>query len=192
EHPVCGRWRGARRGYRVGSVCAARAEQEERRGGRAPDGERARHRAGVDAAMMRALVLVTFAACSIALAACSIAPIDYTGKQCPCPDGYRCELLTQTCTRDETLADAHDDATDSRIDAMTPGTSCLQNPKSNLVYSSVGFSDFPAGWLNGSGAWTKAGNEVSQTNANNTLAWISHAVMANGGNYRVVATMRFI
>jgi hypothetical protein len=31
--------------------------------------------------------------------ACRIAEVDYTGKQCPCPDGYACDLAVATCVR---------------------------------------------------------------------------------------------
>ena len=75
---------------------------------------------------------------------------------------------------------------------VAPGPSCLTNPRTQLVYSSVGFSDFPNGWLNASGNWSKTGNEVTQTNSANSFAWISHAITSNGGNYRIVATMRSI
>ena len=135
--------------------------------------------------MMRTLVLV-------ALAACSIKPIDYTGKQCPCPDGYTCNLITQTCARDVELTDANRDATDGpRIDAPgMSGVSCLANPRSQMIYSST-FTEFPTGWLSSLGQWTKQGPELQQTNANNTFAFASHTV-STSMNYRVVATLRQI
>jgi hypothetical protein len=33
----------------------------------------------------------------LGLIACRVSDIDYTGKQCPCPGGYTCQLATQTC-----------------------------------------------------------------------------------------------
>ena len=133
--------------------------------------------------MTRVLLLV-------ALTACSIKPIDYTGKQCPCPEDYECNLATNSCTK-ELVGDARAD-TASTLDGGPPGASCLTNPKPNLVYSSIGFADFPQGWLGASGQWARETGEVRQTNAANALAWISHSVGNSTANYRVVATMRII
>ena len=38
----------------------------------------------------------------VAAAGCRIADIDYTGKQCPCPQGYACEPASNTCARSVT------------------------------------------------------------------------------------------
>ena len=35
----------------------------------------------------------------LVVSACSIQAVDYTGKQCPCPDGWQCNRTTNTCTR---------------------------------------------------------------------------------------------
>ena len=131
----------------------------------------------------------------ITLAACSIAPIDYTGKQCPCPTGYTCNLPTQTCTKDPTIDDAPGRDSDSTIDAPNPVVSCLPNPRAKLVYSSPGFSDFPSGWVqNAMGSWSSMGmgNGVQQTSSTYEVAWLSRSIptMAGGGNYRVVVTMK--
>jgi len=147
--------------------------------------------------MKCALSLVTAMRCSLALvtlAACSISPLDYTGKGCPCPSGYQCDLSSNTCTKDDIIIDAPDDTRDAAGDAINPGVSCFANPRTKLIYSSVGFSDFPNGWLPGSGSWVKSGAEVSQKNTATSLAWVAHAVPTTGGvaNYRIVATMRVV
>jgi hypothetical protein len=137
--------------------------------------------------------VVTRALIVVALAACRVAPIDYTGKECPCPDGWQCNLATQTCT-EAAPGDGggKDGSTDP--DGSNPADSCLASPRTTLLYSTVGFTDFPQAWLQASGQWTKDGSEVRSTNNGNPLAWLSHAVQTTSGlaNYRVVATMRYI
>ncbi|HEY5927483.1 MAG TPA: hypothetical protein VIV11_37620 [Kofleriaceae bacterium] len=134
--------------------------------------------------MMRVLVVV-------ALAACSIKPIDYTGKQCPCPEDYDCNRSTNTCTK-QLVGDAGNDSQDATDGSVIQGDSCLPNPKSNLVYSSVGFTDFPQAWLGSSGQWNLEQGEVKGTNATLPIAWLSHSIGNSNANYRVVATMRLI
>jgi hypothetical protein len=51
----------------------------------------------------------------IALVACRVPGVDFTGKQCPCPDGYSCDTSTETCTRGDVVFDAS--AQDAPIDA---------------------------------------------------------------------------
>jgi hypothetical protein len=132
----------------------------------------------------------------VALAACRIADLDYEGKDCPCPDGWQCNLVTDTCTR-AAPADGNQnpDSGSAPGDANNAGDSCFPNPRTTLLYASVGFTDFPQGWLfQSSGQWSSDGSQVTQTNSANKLAWMSHAVTTTGGasNYRVVATMRYI
>lgn len=132
--------------------------------------------------VMRAVLLV-------ALAACRVAELDYTGKQCPCPDGWQCDLATNTCTQDPTI-DAGGDG--PRPDDASPSDSCFNGPRNVLIYSSVGFPDFPQGWMQGIGSWSRTQGELQQTNSANELAWLQHSVATTGGvpNYRVVATLR--
>jgi hypothetical protein len=143
----------------------------------------------------RAMWLVAVVVAVGALAACRIAPLDYEGKDCPCPNGWQCNLVTGTCTA-AGAPDSGNQAPDGNGngDAASAGDSCLANPRTNLLYASMGFSDFPAAWLQASGQWAKDGAEVRSTNSANPLAWLSHTVQTNSGmaNYRVVATMRFI
>lgn len=46
---------------------------------------------------MRASSRLVFLATIVALAACSVAELDLTGKKCPCTSGYVCDLTTSTC-----------------------------------------------------------------------------------------------
>jgi hypothetical protein len=125
----------------------------------------------------------------VALTACSIRAIDYTGKACPCPEGYRCDVVTDTCTVNG-VSGVDASLRDGSVGDAVFGDSCLPSPRSQLIYSSVGFTDFPAAWLNGLGQWATQGNELVQTNSDNILAFLSHSV--GGSNYRIVATMRYI
>ncbi|HEY5952672.1 MAG TPA: hypothetical protein VIV40_44540 [Kofleriaceae bacterium] len=139
---------------------------------------------------MRAAVI---AGCVLAIGGCRVAALDYEGKNCPCPEGYQCDLASQTCTTDLLPADAR--ANDGRLPDGSPMTdSCFANPKSSLVYASIGFADFPNSWLNGNGSWTKMGAELQQANSANELAWLSHALPTTNGSqsYRLVATARVI
>jgi hypothetical protein len=137
----------------------------------------------------RALLLV------VMVGACRVADLDYTGKACPCPTGWRCNLTTYTCTQDAPGDGGGSTDDGSNIDGNNnPAQSCFASPSTKLIYSTVGFADFPGAWLQASGQWTKEGGEVKSTNNGNPLAWISHVVQTSTGlsNYRVVATMRYI
>ena len=131
--------------------------------------------------------------------ACSIKPGDYTGKACAggvCPAGYVCNLATNTCGT-SIIADVGGVGDDIRDSAPpdAPGDiisdSCFANPRSELVYSSVGFEMYPQGWSSGDGTWGPAGNELVQSNGNADVAWVSRAIGdSNTADYRIVATMR--
>jgi hypothetical protein len=127
----------------------------------------------------------------VALTACSIKSIDYTGKACPCPSGYQCDLATDTCTRDSVSIVDAPSGDSTTIDArVVEGTSCLANPRSTLVYSSVGFPDFPQTWFDAEGAWQKEMNELVQSNSAAPLAWVVRSIPPI--NYRLVATMHLL
>jgi hypothetical protein len=53
---------------------------------------------------------------------CRIPAPDFEGKQCPCPTGWYCDDITQTCTRSEQSAglDADVDSYVEPLDAATP------------------------------------------------------------------------
>jgi hypothetical protein len=53
----------------------------------------------------------------LAAAACKVPAVDYTGKACPCPNGYACDLATTTCTRGAGGSDAGGDGAADAGDA---------------------------------------------------------------------------
>ena len=60
------------------------------------------------------------AALIVALAACHVDAVDLTGKACPCPAGYVCELATNTCARTSMLTDGGGgDVSDGGYDLAT-------------------------------------------------------------------------
>jgi hypothetical protein len=130
---------------------------------------------------MRALVVV-------ALSACSIKPIDYTGKECPCPNGYRCEAVSQTCTTDDEVATDADVGGDAAplIDAVQATNSCLPNARTKSLVSADSFAGFPSGWGIGNGTWSTSGGDVHQ-DSTDRLSFIYRSVAVS--NYRVMATM---
>jgi len=122
----------------------------------------------------------------LALSACSVKELDYTGKSCPCPSGYDCDVATQTC-RNVAPIDAPTLVPDTG-DAAIATDSCLPNARANLVYG-TGFSDFLSAWFPSAGAWSyQSGIDLQQQNAAATLAWAYH-MMAGSQSYRLVATM---
>jgi hypothetical protein len=136
----------------------------------------------VDAATMRIALLV-------ALAACSVKELDYTGKSCPCPSGYDCDLPSQTCRKLDSPIDARTDPDGG--DAAVATDSCLPNARPSLMYG-TGFNDFLSAWFPSAGAWSyTSGVELQQQNANQKLAYAFH-MMTGSGDYRVVATMRVV
>ena len=64
--------------------------------------------------------------------ACSVGPLDLSGKQCPCVDGYVCDPTSNTCVREltdvfaETSADTSvtDARADTRGEAAVGGPDC--------------------------------------------------------------------
>jgi hypothetical protein len=131
--------------------------------------------------VMRAMVLV-------ALAACRVADLDYEGKQCPCPDGWQCNLATDTCTQSP-LGDGGNPGSDSG-DGELSSESCLASPRSFEVYASPSFADFATDWFPGNGNWARQQTEVLQSNGVAVLAWLMHIAPSNNGSYGLVATMR--
>lgn len=128
---------------------------------------------------MRAIAIVV-------LAGCSISDVDFTGKSCPCPTGYDCDLSTQTCTKHLTPPDAPGDTP-----ADTPvAQSCLTNPFTELFYASPTFADFSTAWSVGGGNWSVMGGEAVQVNELATLSFIHHPLGVAQTNYRVVSKMR--
>jgi len=158
---------------------------------------------------------VVAASIAIAMAACTVADVDLTGKQCPCAAGWTCETASNTCVRDPSPIDASDTAIadaidgpidapaidapdgapppiDAMIDAPTidapPGPSCLGSAPGASLYADD-FADL-IGWVNVGGTWSAAGNEAVQSS---TAALPSYLYPAGTGaftSYRVTARMR--
>lgn len=116
----------------------------------------------------------------LVVAGCTVTELDFTGKQCPCPEGYSCDPVTSTCTRSATNGDAATDTGDGSV-------SCLSAPFTNLTYSTATFADFTTAWSVGGGSWTQSGIEVVQSSSSASLSFIRHSVA--GDDYRIVATM---
>jgi hypothetical protein len=127
--------------------------------------------------VIRALVL-------LALVGCKIGDVDFTGKACPCPDGYVCDAATQTCARSVTPGD---DATNGDTPTDTPAASCLIAPFGNRIYE-TNFADFSTAWNAGGGTWAVGNQEVVQSDTTASLSFVEHDVGVN--DYRVVTTMR--
>jgi hypothetical protein len=126
----------------------------------------------------------------VGLAACSIRSVDYTGKACPCPAGYRCDTVSQTCARNTVSAvDAAMPSDGRGDDADTPAVSCIPNPRTKLIDSLPTFATFPQGWALGPGAWSKSGNNAYQSSAVQ-LAFASRLLQSTSDNYRIVITMQ--
>jgi len=146
-----------------------------------------------------AIVLATCAA-----SACSIGPLDLTGKQCPCAEGWTCDVGTNTCVGGPADApvvydaridappgtpDAPFDATspaDARVDAA-PGTTCLGAPGAELL-----FDDFPdlIGWTTQGGTWAAVTSEAVQSNVTTQLAYAYPAGTTTFTDYRVTTEAR--
>jgi hypothetical protein len=139
----------------------------------------------------------------VALCACSVPQIDYTGKACldgVCPAGYECNHVTQTCAKDIAVDGSVDPdemrSPDAGDDVVVD--SCFPNPRSKLVYASDdGFSDYPQTWLDGGdGQWERQANELYQASSTADISWLSRPSIGGSGSggevsdYRIVATMR--
>ncbi len=141
------------------------------------------------------MVIRALLACT-ALAGCTIKDIDYTGKACPCPSNYECNTPTQTCVKTPGPDDARGGVGDGSPtdDGNTATDSCFSSAPGKLVLSSVGFPEFPNGWLMGLGQWTKGQGEILQQNGSNEIAWLARSDSMTGSqsNYRVVVAARLI
>ena len=111
------------------------------------------------------LVRVLVLAC---LAACSIPGVTLEGKQCPCADGYTCNIATNTC---QVTGDAQF------------GSSCLGAEGAPLF--AVNFDDMLQ-LTPGAGTWTASGGQAQQTDAASAFAF-AYATSAVPSDYRVAA-----
>ncbi|HEX5064374.1 MAG TPA: hypothetical protein VFV99_33595 [Kofleriaceae bacterium] len=127
----------------------------------------------------------------LALAACSVKELDYTGKSCPCPSGYVCNEPEQTCVRSLALDGGDPKDGDGSGSDATATDSCIPNARANLAYA-TGFSDFLNAWLPSAGSWSyQSGAELQQQSDVATLAW-AYYMMNGGQSYRVVASMHML
>lgn len=141
-----------------------------------------------------------FSIAAVVLAGCSIGPVDLTGKQCPCADGYTCDLATNTCVGGPTAdAPVHVDSPpgtpdgmpdamsppDARVDAM-PGATCLGAPGAELL-----FDDFPdlIGWTAQGGTWSAVASEAVQSNPATSLAY-AYPAGTSFNDYRITTEVR--
>ncbi|HTR53544.1 MAG TPA: hypothetical protein VMJ10_22780 [Kofleriaceae bacterium] len=128
----------------------------------------------------------------LALAACSVPDIDYTGKQCPCPAGYACDDSTHTCVRGALAPDGAA-APDGPNGDGAQEASCLPSPLTTLHYSTATFADFSPMWSSTGGIWQTAGAELQETSTVSQLAVAYHADPAiTYADARVVGTMHAI
>jgi hypothetical protein len=133
---------------------------------------------------------------AVALAGCTVADVDLTGKQCPCASGWLCETATNTCVRDPAMIDARmidappgGDAIDAPIDTP-PGGSCLGTaPGAELLADD--FADL-VGWNVNGGLWSAVANEAQQTDVLADPAQLSPTGATGFTDYRVVVEMRYI
>lgn len=111
------------------------------------------------------------------LAACSVPGVSLEGKQCPCADGYVCDMPTNRCFPSN--------GDGGIIDSLST-TSCLGGSTVE-IYRYTGTFD----WIDPSGTWT-GGPEIKQTssNVNNSYTFKTTAELTAAKDYRVIASMR--
>ncbi len=112
-----------------------------------------------------------------ALAACSVPGVSLEGKQCPCADGYVCDMPTNRCFPSN--------GDGGIIDSLAT-TSCLGGSTTE-IYRYTGTFD----WIDPTGTWT-GGPEIKQTsaNVNNSYVFKTNAELSAVKDYRVIASMR--
>jgi len=113
----------------------------------------------------------------VGLAACSVPGVSLEGKQCPCTEGYVCDMPTNRCFPSN--------GDGGIIDSLAT-TSCLGGSTTE-IYRYTGTFD----WIDPGGTWT-GGAEIKQTSAqtNNSYTYKTNAELANTNDYRVIATLR--
>jgi hypothetical protein len=111
---------------------------------------------------------VVKALAALALAACSIPGVTLEGKQCPCADGYTCNIATNTC---QVTGDAQF------------GSSCLGAEGAPLF--AVNFDD-TLQLTPGAGTWSASGGQAQQTDGAAAFAF-AYSTSAVPSDYRVAA-----
>ena len=108
---------------------------------------------------------------ALALTACSVPGVTLEGKQCPCADGYTCNIATNTC---QVTGDAQF------------GSSCLGAEGAPLF--AVNFDGDMLPLTQGLGTWTASGGQAQQTDAAAAFAF-AYSTSAVPSDYRVAATV---
>jgi hypothetical protein len=113
----------------------------------------------------------------VGLAACSVPAVSLEGKQCPCADGYVCDMPTNRCFPSN--------GDGGIIDSLAT-TSCLGGSTTE-IYRYMGTFD----WIDPGGTWT-GGPEIKQTSAqvNNSYTFKTNAELAAVNDYRVITSVR--
>jgi hypothetical protein len=111
------------------------------------------------------------------LVACSVPTVSLEGKQCPCADGYVCDMPTNRCFPGN--------GDGGVIDSLAT-TSCLGGSTTEIYRYSGTFD-----WIDPSGTWT-GGAEIKQTSAqiNNSYIFKTNAELSTAKDYRVIASVR--
>jgi len=135
------------------------------------------------------------AALATAGAACTVPGLDYTGKSCPCADGWVCEAATNTCvavaSADGPTGDgSRGDAPIGAPDAAQVATSCFGTPPGAVRL--VEHFDTFTGWTIGGGNWAANSGELVQSSPNASLSYAYPTALVNLTDYRVVTKMRQI
>ena len=126
----------------------------------------------------------------LALAACSVPDVDYTGKQCPCPAGYACDNSTHTCVRG---ALAPDGAPGDGAPGDSPtSASCMPRPFTTPSYSTATFADFATAWSSAGGIWEPNGAELEQTSTVASYAVAYYTGTPSYGDVQLVGAMHAI
>jgi len=109
--------------------------------------------------------------------ACSVAPVDLEGKQCPCVAGYACDMTLNLCRPVNDGGGLIDSG------SITP---CLGTPGMEL-YRYAGTFD----WQKSDGSWTGGAQIVQNSgNAMDSYTFTTQPAELGTGNYRVIAAMK--
>ena len=121
---------------------------------------------------------------------CGIAELDVTGKRCPCPSGYFCDLATDTCQRgaptdagiDSSVTDA---AIDADADAPEPSCPAVDLPPPTTISSGRRHvCSIRAGEL-----WCWGGNSAGQLGLGNTTGTTTPTQVGTDANWVQVSAL---
>jgi len=134
---------------------------------------------------------------AVAAAGCSYGNLDVTGKPCPCPGGYVCETMSNTCARaaggGSDAPAGGGDAPDGPSDAPTIDASlgCL-GAGGTPTYSTT-FSDFSTSWTTAGGTWIQPpGGGIEQADINAPLTYANHELGTLPLGFNISATIQLV